>query len=437
LGLKSKMSKRKSTTSSFSKIPKKKKKSLSSPHDNEETNYSLSSGQKTSLGLAVDGKPLFITGGAGTGKSHVFRAIETRLTRMKKKILKLAPTGTAAVNITSRTIASVLFSKNKSFLKKIDILMIDEISMVPDSDFENLSNILQSEKDSSLPFGGLQLIVVGDFFQLPPVGMCSEKDIRYCFQSDTWSKMFTSKNSVVLKTPFRQEGDDEFYGILGRIRTGDMTMVDEEILHDRVSNLEKLVENQDEFYLYSTKKKVAACNQKYIFNLGGSVISFPMVEVPNVLVKKMKIRDNGSSFETYTGDFKMSMRVMINLNINIEKKVCNGSFGKIVGFDKTDNLPIVALDDGPTIKIRPCVFKKGSKYFSCLPLLASKAITIHKSQGKTLNKIVCDCGDLFAVGQGYVALSRVRSLSDLTLLRFSSAGFKVDPDVSSFYQSLE
>jgi ATP-dependent DNA helicase PIF1 len=202
---------------------------------------SLSQKQSLFFDLLSRGESVFITGAAGTGKSHVIKVLKDVMTRLNKteKIFITASTGVAACNIGGLTIHSwagigtgaesleELFARvnrsreAKRNWKKAEILVIDEISVMSSELFDKLSRVGGRMRGSDLPFGGLQLVVCGDFFQLPPVGL-NDRNNRFCFESDIWKKLFSNDNIIILDQVFRQR-ETSFLSILHEMRRGEVS----------------------------------------------------------------------------------------------------------------------------------------------------------------------------------------------------------------------
>ncbi|MBA3813126.1 MAG: AAA family ATPase [Alphaproteobacteria bacterium] len=380
---------------------------------------------------------LFITGKAGTGKSTLLTYFRRHT---KKKAVVLAPTGVAAINVQGQTIHSFFKFKHsvtlgsirrlkesktkKSIYKQLDMLIIDEISMVRADLLDCVDKFLRMNgKNPTLPFGGVQMIFIGDLYQLPPVVTSQEKEI---FQTQYKSPYFFSAQFfneyemtfIELDKIFRQQ-DDRFIHFLNAIRNETMTAADMHLLNQRVRPDFKAEE-----YVCLTPKNSTAdeINAAQLAALKGK----PFVT---------EARIEGTFGKEYyptrqTLKFKVGARIMM-VNNDSEGSWVNGTMGKILGVEKGDvgNVILVRLEDGAEVEVRPYKWEINRFFlesdviktevigsFTQYPLTLAWALTIHKSQGKTFQKVMLDIGSgAFMSGQVYVALSRCTSLEGLIL----------------------
>ncbi len=391
---------------------------------------------------------IFLTGKAGTGKSTLLSYFRYQT---KKKIVVLAPTGVAALNIKGQTIHSFfefkpnvteskIRKKKTDFYKKIDCIIIDEISMVRADLLDCVDKFLRlNGKDKSENFGGIQMIFIGDLYQLPPVMVEAEKKIfeehyktPYFFSSKVF-KIFDF-DFVELNKIYRQK-DNLFINLLNIIRSNSLKQNHLEILNKRY-NKESEIKKED-FYinLTTTNKKADEINLKklesikekeYIYS-GLIKGNFDKNYLPTENILKIK---KGS-------------QVML-LNNHSEGKWVNGSVGKVIKIiensefinhgkeeEINNDIIIVELDNGDIVEVEPhkwdifnyvynddsdSIESKPIGAFIQFPIKLAWAITIHKSQGKTFDRVVIDFGDrTFAHGQAYVALSRCTSLEGIIL----------------------
>lgn len=399
---------------------------------------------RAALSLLEQGESIFLTGKAGTGKSTLIREF---LSRTSRNAVVAAPTGIAALNIDGYTIHR-LFSftptvtaehvqsdnyyprKFGRVLSKIDTLIVDEASMVRADIFDCIATAL--ERFGPRPgerFGGVQIVLVGDLFQLPPVVTEPEK---HYFSEVYDSPFFFSARKyerhrfpvVELTTVFRQVGDSQLVDILNSVRDGSLDDADREVLNQRVDPA--FEPPLDEFWLtLTTTNRIATARNKAMLD-----------QLPTEAVTSCaEISGDLDGFENPTDEelvFKVGAQIMLLTNDSANRWV-NGSIGKIleVSYDGKDPSVVVQLNDGKVVQVdrqvwqvtRPVV--QGGRLehevvgsFTQLPFRLAWAITIHKSQGQTLDRCRVDlAGGTFADGQLYVALSRCTSLSGLVLSR--------------------
>lgn len=375
----------------------------------------------------------FITGRAGTGKSTLLQLVRDT---SKKNIVVLAPTGVSALNVKGQTIHSffgfpprmlsineIKKRKARGLYKKMELMIIDEISMVRSDLLDHIDYFLRLNRENDLPFGGVQVVVFGDLFQLPPV-VSTEFEINYFKEFYSSSYFFSAKvfergfklEMFELTKIYRQENKN-FIKLLEAIRLNRIEFEDLEILNQRF--IEDFIPKDDSYItLTSTNQKADSINQKALEELPG-------------IEKKYFAKSTG---EISAGIFpteeslclKVGAQVMFLKN-DAGKKYVNGSIGRITDLEEDK----VWVDlDGSIIEVGPAVweiirYEEGEKIeskvigtFKQIPLKLAWAVTIHKAQGKTFDKIVIDLGKgAFENGQTYVALSRCRTLEGIILKR--------------------
>ncbi|ELP91870.1 hypothetical protein EIN_397800 [Entamoeba invadens IP1] len=387
----------------------------------------LSEDQKTIVDSAMRGESFFFTGAAGTGKSHVLRVIVAALRRNGKNVFVTASTGVAACNISGMTVHSFfgigigsgtveeLLNKvkkdsiAKARIRSADVLVIDEISMIDDRLFDKIETISRVICDSPKPFGGIQVILCGDFFQLPPVSSDGLK--RFAFEGEQWNKVV--RRMYNLSVVHRQK-DKEFIYVLNKIRYG---TVDEWCLNKLRERIDQEKKGETYTILFSKLNDVDETN------------SWKLKELHNES-KLFKAKDSGNTqlFKTSkvptTLELKIGAFVMVTKNISIEKNLANGSLGVVIGFDDENTfgnipVPVVKFEFGTfSIKETKWEVDVGGKAAATrvqIPLQLAWAISIHKSQGMTLERAIVRIDNVFANGQAYVALSRIKSLEGLCI----------------------
>jgi len=434
---------------------------------------SLTTEQRQAADIALDTEnpnSVFISGAAGTGKSFVLKfIIQTLQERGTKKIGVCAPTGVAAINVGGSTLHSFFgiglgngklnglirkVRKNKEAMKRIEeieVLLIDEVSMLSSDLMETLDNVVRDVrmdgKRRNEPFGGMQLICVGDFFQLPPITQQrSDRDgdrdeMRpFCFDSHVWSELGLVDNTFELMNVQRQESGSPFEKFLNMVRLG---TVGSEILHD--FNKKCLISNDHPLpvdgivptRLYTHNRDVDAVNEARLGELEGERITCKAIDewtqkMPTGTKASIK-KNMVISVATESPDdvnLKVGAQVMLTRNRDTDRGdrgLVNGSRGVVERFVldlNGDQIPVVRFDNGrrekigkvETMRYNPdggpgCLRRKQ------IPLKLGWALTVHKSQGSTLTRAILDISSTFEPGQAYVSLSRVKSIDGLWLER--------------------
>lgn len=442
-------------------------KSLNTKEDAIESNshskIEMDSEQKAAYSqMEITNENFFITGKAGTGKSFL---LEMFAKGTKKKVLRLAPTGVSALNIDGATIHSVFGFHNlenlevdeikvetlklspgkKLVLKEVDTIILDEISMVRADTFDKINRILQIVNNSSLLFGGKQMLLFGDVFQLPPIASKNEMIYlreRYgnIFFFDSDSYKAGSFNFIELITNHRQQGDKEFFDILNRIREGNIKREDFSRINSRV--VEDSVDLRRITRLYPKRQDADTVNQEELEKIPAKEYTFSAIIEINKSNNQNLNLENCFQVSTHLR-LKKGALVMLTKNDPGHRWV-NGTLGIV---SKIDDAHIFVTIKGIEYEIKPEAFEQREAFYKNskieyevvlgivqYPLVLAYAITIHKSQGSTYPRIVCDPHDCFAPGQAYVALSRCESLNGLNLLRpLTGARIKVDSHVKEFY----
>lgn len=430
--------------------------------------FEFSNDQERAYNSLLAGKNLVITGAGGSGKSHLIKVfIEHIKTRTDKVIYFTATTGIAAYNIGGITINALLglgtgkghvdtliskIKKQRSLVARIcsmDILIIDEISMMSADLFEKIHVILKYFRRDSRLFGGIQVLLSGDWYQLKPVFKETDTDTRLLFESELFKKHF-EKNTIELKKNWRQIDDNQYSNILSRIRTGDHTEKDIQILKTRlVPDFPK-----DTIRLVSSNAKANKINNQNIKSLPTQKYNFT-AEFSGISGETLRFKDFLYEYESniykagITDEYKLERvllnelynqldqrglnkltlcegaRVMLVKNTDVERGLVNGAVGSVIQFEKVTGYPIVRFDNGITSTIKPIEWELeigGVKVKSIqIPLMLAWSITIHKSQSLTLDSAVMDLADCFTDGMVYVALSRVRKLADIYLESFNES----------------
>ncbi|OQR75204.1 ATP-dependent DNA helicase PIF1-like [Tropilaelaps mercedesae] len=407
---------------------------------------SLSKEQREVLASVKTGTSVFFTGSAGTGKTFLLKRIVTILP--PNSTFVTATTGIAATHIGGSTVhafagiglgeasVSCLAEKVRKSAamanwRRCQHLIIDEISLLDGAYFEKLEAVARSVLNSDKPFGGIQVILSGDFLQLPPVSKTGQK--KFVFQTKCWDEVIG--RIYELKEVHRQK-DHQFVSILQEIRWGRCSDTSSKVLTDTVLN------TVDGDGILATKLSthnidVDAVNQEFFRRLSGEVKIFKATDS----VEGMKVfLDNHLPVQSVIR-LKVGTQVMLVKNTKVAQGLANGSRGVVVGFDKS-GLPIVKFKKGLTTAVGPekwTIKGAGGASFSRnqIPLKLAWAMSIHKSQGLTLDAVEISLAKVFECGQAYVALSRASTLQGLKVLDFSASAVRADPRVIEFYKRIK
>lgn len=409
----------------------------------------LNEKQQEAVNIIINNKNILLTGSAGTGKSFTLKTIINILKENKKNYGLTAMTGSAACLIGAQTLHSFMsiglgngsvdecilkIRKRSSVLKtlmSLDVLLIDEVSMLDVELFEKISAIMsiikaakyskdcfEKEEILNTPFGGIQLVFIGDFYQLPPVNGL------YCFMSPLWNKC--NIFSVVLDELIRQKDDVLYQKILKIIRKGRCT-------DNILSVLEKLkytkfingIEPTKLYPINTDVNKINTDEYKKLLEKGNN--SFYYKAYSNI-----GVHDN--TLKEYDVNLIEGAQVMITRNIDIAKKLVNGT-RCVVKKLNTDNVIVQSIDGlFHTIEYFKDVSENNKSYISHIPVKLAYAISIHKSQGMTIDALEIDLGkNIFACGQLYTALSRGTSLKNIRIINIDKNSFKINENVKKFY----
>ncbi len=401
--------------------------------------------QATALSILQTGANVFLTGAPGSGKTHLLRSYIAWLRLHDIEPAVTASTGIAATHIQGITIHAWsgigiadslspyeldrILSKEQVVkrIRKTNVLIIDEISMLPGPVFSAVEQICRGVKGNELPFGGMQIVCVGDFFQLPPIAKRGTT-VSFAFQSPAW-RVFNP--IICYLTEQHRQDDRSFLSLLQAIRAGSFAEDEAELLQDRYTPQAKLA--ADIPRLYTHNADVDRINAEQLQELPGTARTYTMESGGRTALVEGLKRGCLSPEKLV---LKEGAIVMCTKN-NAALGYANGTLGKVIGFESDTKYPIIETYDGRTITIAPTdwVVEEDGKInakITQVPLRLAWAITIHKSQGMSMDAAAMDLSRAFEFGQGYVALSRVRSLDGLHLLGWNSQAASVHPYVEQF-----
>lgn len=399
--------------------------------------------QDTALKLMQTGENVFLTGSAGAGKTYTLNQYINYLKARKVTVAVTASTGIAATHMNGMTIHTwagigikdVLSDddlkrmKERKYLKEhlenAQVLVIDEISMLHAKQLNLVNQVLKYFKESDEAFGGIQVIAAGDFFQLPPVGRNDEKNRdKFCFMSNAWVE---AKFRVCYLTEQHRQDDSALNDILNAIRA--QTIQSQHIQALNETHQQHIGETFTR--LYTHNMDVDNINYQHLNAIEGEAHQFVAVNDGNdKLIETLK----SSVRAPEELSLKKHAKVMFVKN-NFDMGYINGSLGEVIGFEEDDThgiLPKVKLTDGTELVVEPetwSVDNDAGKTLASLqqiPLRLAWAITIHKSQGMTLEAAEINLSHTFEKGQGYVALSRLKSIEGLRLLGFNDQALELD-----------
>ena len=397
--------------------------------------------QKQALEILKTGVNVFLAGEPGSGKTYTVNQYADYLREHSIAPAITASTGIAATHLNGITVHSwagigIKENLSKGDLEKIaktpyitkrvakaKVLIIDEISMLEARTFTLVDLVCQKIRESKEPFGGLQVVAVGDFFQLPPIGKAGQA--QFAFKCSAWQK---ANFAICYLTEQYRQDDLVFLTILSAIRANGFNNEHLRNIQSRIIELAKSPKNITR--IFSHNADVDRLNNQELGELPGKSEFFHMSSRgQRNFVENLK----RGCLSPETLELKKDACVMFTKN-NLKEGFVNGTIGKVVGFSEETNYPVVQITSGEEIEVAPMewtVEDGGSikARIAQVPLRLAWAVTIHKSQGMSLEGAVIDLQKTFEFGQGYVALSRVRRLSGLYLLGYNQKAFLTHPEM--------
>ncbi len=434
--------------------------------------------QEQALVILQSGQSVFLTGPAGSGKTYVLqqflasinqaadlppaspapgrfgqsvrrRAYQRGKQRAQaKSVAMTASTGLAATHINGQTLHSWsgigahqrlpenffqrLAPARAEAIKATDILIIDEVSMIHDYQLDLVDTVCRRLRDSDAPFGGLQVIFSGDFFQLPPVS--GDDDGRFVTHSEAWQTL--QPIVCYLEVQFRQT-DNQLLGILQAIRDGHLT---DRHRRQLLACRRPVPAGQTVPELYCTNRAVDEINRQHLERLPGAARTF-WGETSGQPAAAARLQANCLAVEEL--ELKIGAHVMFVKN-HPSGQYVNGTLGRVLGFRRTDPPQVVVQLDSttaPKLRVESVTWKvvEGNRTVASyrqIPLRLAWAITVHKSQGMTLAAAQIDLRDAFTPGMGYVALSRLRNLDRLYLKGFNDTALQTSDEARQLDRQL-
>lgn len=459
------------------------------------SHITLDADQMRAIDAALLGKNIFITGAGGTGKTALVEQLVDALEQKKRKVQRTATTGIAAVALRGKTLHSFCGlglgrGDLESILRRVaqrpslqqqwrdtHALIIDEVSMLDPLFFIKIDQVARLSRRCDQPFGGMQLIAIGDFCQLPPVKpnegkvVLSEHGLsantEFCFELPLWRDLFSGANGTVvyLTKMHRQcsETDAPFVRCLANARMGRLTEDDIDILQQRMGFKWSSDDPIEPTVLYSLNRNVDRINTDRLLQLDDhdqqqytlSSSRAPKGKQDAQSRKKLRATEQ-MMIKNVPVDIELKLRVgaqvMLVANLCPDAGLINGSRGVVESFANDDDAegssssssrvmyPVVRFRAGMSLIIRPWVWntktQEGDISISAVPLRLAYALTIHKSQSQTLDRVVLSLAKIWSPGQAYVGLSRVTMLDGLSLSSFDPVCIKAHPKVQRYYDSV-
>ena len=405
--------------------------------------------QGLALEILMEGHTALLTGPAGTGKTFVLNQF-IRLAKFEGKHVSVtATTGLAATHLGGTTIhswsgigihdslpdnhAKHLAKGRREIITKTDVLIIDEISMLHDFRLDMIDQICRAVRERDEPFGGIQVVMSGDFFQLPPINREGSVSGGFVVQSNVWVEL--DPVIIYLDEQFRQTSGDDLLDILTSMRAGDVRRRHAELLLARADAVPP--EGRVLTELHTVNVDVDRVNERQLALLEGDELIYSQ---------------HSTGSENYVESLQRSVlapsvltlkkgALVMSVKNDPTKRYANGSIGTVMDFEPGSDYPVVEFMSGKIVTMAPDTWElrdgdKKRASISQIPLRLAWAITVHKSQGMTLDAARIDLRKAFVAGMGYVALSRVKDLSNLYLTGINHTALLVSEEAQDIDVSL-
>lgn len=405
--------------------------------------------QDLALEVMLSGESVLLTGPAGAGKTHVLNRFIKLAKSAGKLVSVTATTGLAATHIGGNTIhswagigihdslpnnfADHMAKGRREIIEKTDVLIIDEISMLHDFRLDMVDEVCRSVRKKDEPFGGIQVILSGDFFQLPPVNRGDSRAGTFVVGSAVWQEL----DPVVCYLAEQHRQDDEaLLEILNALRSGDIRRHHAQQLLDRID-----IEPPEDTVLtelHTVNIDVDRINETHLDRLDGDELIYTQTTTGSANYVETLQRSvlAPSNLRLKKGAYVMAVKN------SLDRKYANGSLGVVSEFEPVTEYPIVEFLNGRTVVMSPETWElrdgdKKRASISQIPLRLAWAITVHKSQGMTLDAARIDLRKAFVEGMGYVALSRVKNLSNLYLTGINQMALRASEEARQIDASLQ
>lgn len=404
--------------------------------------------QAIALEVMLSGESVLLTGPAGAGKTFVLNQFIKLAKHDGKHVSVTATTGLAATHLGGTTIhawagigiadsigsgfAERMAKGRREIIEKTDVLVIDEISMLHDYRFDMVDEVCRLVRKKDIPFGGIQVIMSGDFFQLPPVNRGGDRGGGFVVHSNVWEEL--DPTICYLEEQHRQD-DEILLDILNALRDGDLRRHHAEKLLERVDV--EPPEGMPLTELHTVNVDVDTLNERKLETLGGDELFYTQTTTGSANYVETLQR---SVLAPATLRLKKGALVMAVKNAQ-DRRYANGSIGKVTDFEPGTEYPVIEFQNGRTVTMQPETWElrdgdKKRASITQIPLRLAWAITVHKSQGMTLDAARIDLRRAFVEGMGYVALSRVKSLDTLYLHGINRMALTMSEDASSIDERL-
>lgn len=404
--------------------------------------------QAIALEVLLSGSNALVTGPAGTGKTHLLKQFIKAARSEGKLVSVTATTGLAATHLSGATIHSwagigILDSLPNNFaehmakgrrqiIEKTDVLIIDEISMLHDFRLDMIDEVCRLVRDSDKPFGGIQVVFSGDFFQLPPVNRGNSRAGGFVVSGAAWQDLDLA---ICYLVDQHRQDDEVLLNILDALRSGDIRRHHAEQLLERVGV--EPPEGQTVTELHTVNVDVDRINESRLDELDGDEIFYTQTTTgaANYVENLQRSVLAPGTLRLKKGAFVMAVKN------SQDRKYANGSLGVVSDFEPVTEYPIVEFFNGRTVSMVPDTWElrdgdRKRASISQIPLRLAWAITVHKSQGMTLDAARIDLRKAFVEGMGYVALSRVKSLDNLYLTGINQMALRASEEARSIDETL-